>query len=129
MPLKLRNANVLPPTEAETVTVLGLEIPLTDSLPFGAQVEVFDLQQRYNAGEVGQYEFLVRVFCLFTKRLPKDEWVRYDDLGQKYLHQDDIAELTEGTLKLLAALRGPDSDEGDEVGEGNAPKRKGKAAS
>ena len=37
-----------------------------------------------------------------------------------------IAELTEGTLKLLAALRGPD---GDEVGEGNAPKRKGKAAS
>lgn len=121
MPLKLRNADVLPPTEAETITVLGLEIPLTDSLPFGAQVEVFDLQQRLDAGEVGQFEYLVRVFCLFTKRLPKREWVRYDDLARQHLHPEDIAELTEGTLKLLAALRGPD---GDEVGEGNAPKRK-----
>lgn len=119
MSLKLKNRNVLP-LEHETITVLGLEIPITTRLPFGAQVEILDLQTKLNDGELGQFEWLMRAFCLFTRRLPKNQQVRYEWLAAQDLESDEIAELTSGTLKLLQALRTDDA--AGEVGEGNAPK-------
>lgn len=125
MPIKLKNTTSIPNREYDTVKVLGLEIPLTDSLPFGAQVEMIDLQQRHEAGEFGQFEFLMRLFCMFTRRLPKSEWVRYDWLAQQALEPLEMTELMEGTLALLNNMRAatPDADEG-EGGGGNAPKPK-----
>jgi hypothetical protein len=38
MPIRLKNKDVIPSRDYETVNVLGLEIPLTNELPFGAQV-------------------------------------------------------------------------------------------
>ena len=126
MSLKLKNRNVLP-LEHETITVLGLDIPLTNRLPFGAQVAIHDLQTKKHEDEIGNFEFLMRVFCLFTLRLPKARQVKYEWLSQQDLEADEVQELTEGTVRLLAALN-TGSDDGDEAGEGKAPKaRKAKS--
>lgn len=127
MPIKLRNANLLPPTDVETIEVLGLHIPMTGDLPFGAQVEWFDLAAAQEEGRVGGMEFMMRAFCLFTRRLPKREWVKYEDLASKHLHPDDVAELFQGIAALMNALKPETPDDGDSdgggVGEGNAPRR------
>lgn len=125
MPIKLKNANVLPRTDVETVAILGLNIPLAGDLPFGAQVEWFDLVQAREEGKVGVAEFMMRALCLFTRRLPKREWVSYDWLAQQRLETDEMTELFEGIARLMEGLK-PETVEGDEAGEGNAPRR-GKA--
>jgi hypothetical protein len=118
VPITLKNRHALPTNDYDTVKVLGLDIPLTKDLPFGAQVEVLDLQGRYESGDFGQVEYLMRLFCVFTRRLAKAEHVRYDWLAQQSLEADEVAELMSGTLALLNALKG---DEPDVVGEGKAP--------
>lgn len=121
MPITLKNANVIPDRDPETLTVLGLNIPLTGKLPYGAQVELIDLQARFEDGEFGQFEFLMRVFCVFTLRLPKREHVRWSWLAQQDLEADEVTDLVQGTLALLNhqnAVR--------EAEEGNAPKPKAK---
>ena len=128
MGIKLKNANVIPNRDYETVEVLGLDIPLTRKLPYGAQVELIDLQNRFEAGEFGQFEFLMRVFCVFTLRLPARDHVRWSWLAAQDLEADEVTELVEGTLKLLTHQQEAPAVEGD---EGNAPKptRGKKAAS
>lgn len=122
MPIVLKNRGALPTEPTETVEVLGLSIPVTDSLPFGGQVELMDLQNAFEAGEVGKVEFLMRVFCLFTWRLPKHEHVRYEWLSRQTLEVDEVKELMDGTLHLLNGFK-------REVVEGNAPKpKKGRKA-
>lgn len=121
MSLKLKNANVLP-LEHETINVLGLDIPITKRLPFGAQVEILDLSSKRDEGEIGNFEFLMRTFCLFTRRLPKRDRVDYAWLSSQDLEPDEIAAIVAATTQLLAAFSGGDDDE--EVGEGNAPKPK-----
>lgn len=124
MPLQLKNRGALPKTSVETVDVLGLSIPITDTLPFGGQVELMDLQLAYEAGDVGRVEFMMRAFCLFTWRLPKHEHVRYEQIAREDLEQDEIAEIMTATLTLLEGFK---TDGG---GEGNAPKpKKGKKGS
>lgn len=120
MPIILKNREALPKVDVDTVEVLGLSIPITNTLPFGGQVELMDLQRAYEAGEVGQVEFMMRCFCLFTWRLPKHEHVRYDWLARQDLEQDEIAEMMTATLTLLNGYR-----DGE---EGNSPKasQKGK---
>ena len=122
MGIKLRNANVIPTRDYETVEVLGLEIPLTKKLPYGAQVELIDLQNRHESGDFGQFEFLMRVFCVFTLRLPARDHVRWSWLAAQDLEADEVTELVEGTLKLLTHQQ--EKPEGD---EGNAPKPKARA--
>ena len=69
---------------------------------------------------------MMRTFCLFTMRLPKSRQVQYEWLAQQDLEAEEITEITDGTMRLLAALN-PGGDT-DEEGEGNAPKPpKGKA--
>jgi len=109
--IKLKNANVLPLAGFETITVLGLEIPLRDRLAFGAQVEVIDLQNKYMAGDIGEFEYLMRLFCVFTRALPKTQQVRFEWLAQQQLEADEVAELTSGTLRLLNAIRRDDDSE------------------
>jgi len=118
MPLKLKNMHKVPSTDYETVKVLGLEIPLTRDLPFGAQVELLDMQARHEQGEFGQLEYLLRTFCVFTRRLPKGEQVRYEWLARQELEADEVTELVNGTLALLQA-QGAQEDEAS----GNAPKK------
>lgn len=113
MPIKLKNRVSLPKADAETIEVLGLDIPLTGDLPFGGQIELFDLQTAYDEGAVGKLEFLMRVFCIFTWRLAKHEHVKYDWLSRQKLESEELAELTTGTLKLLEAMRA-DGDEGND---------------
>lgn len=116
MPIKLKNLNVLPTTDFDTIKVLGLDLPLRDRLAFGAQVEVLDLQNRYQAGDMGEYEYLMRLFCVFTHALPKGERVRYDWLANQDLTAEEVAELTAGTLALLNALNTkaePENADGD----------------
>ena len=120
MGIKLKNANVIPTRDYETITVLGLDIPLTKKLPYGAQVELIDLQNRHENGEFGQFEFLMRVFCVFTLRLPAREHVRWPWLAAQDLEADEVTELVEGTLKLLTHQQERPETDGD---EGNAPKR------
>lgn len=128
MSLKLKNRNVLP-LDTETITILGLDIPLTDRLPFGAQVAILDLQNRRDEGELGNFEFLMRVFCLFTLRLPKNQQVKYDWLAQQNLEADEVAELTSGTMRLMQALNTPSADEGEGAGSPNAePEATGESA-
>ena len=122
MPIKLKNRDSLPASDYETVSILGLDVPLTRDLPFGAQVELLDLQQRFNEGDFGQLEYVLRLFCVFTRRLPKAEHVRYEWLAAQSLDADEIAELMSGTLRLLGFLQ----VEGD---SGNAPKRRAKGSS
>jgi len=122
MTIRLKNANVLPQRDVETVEILGLELPLKDRLSFGAQVEVIDLQSKYQAGDIGEFEYLMRLFCVFTRSLPKPQQVRFDWLARQHLEADEVAELTTGTLQLLNALRNDAVDQ--EAGEGKA---KGKA--
>lgn len=124
MPITLKNREALPREGLETVDVLGLSIPVTDSLPFGGQVELMDLQRAFEAGEVGQVEFMMRAFCLFTWRLPKHEHVRYDWLARQNLEPEEIADLMTATLALLNGFK-----KVEESGEGNAPKKGKKAAS
>lgn len=119
MPIRLKNRDVIPSSDYDEVEVLNLKIPLTRDLPFGAQVELLDLQQRHEAGEFGQFEFLMRIFCVFTRRLAKNEHVRYDWLARQSLEAEEVAELTNGTMALLNALQ--EQAEGD---GGNAPKPK-----
>lgn len=129
MTLKLKNANVLPLTY-ETITILGLEVPLTDRLPFGAQVALLDLQAKRDAGDLGNFEFLMRTFCLFTLRLPKSRQVQYEWLSRQDLEADEVTELTEGTVRLLNALSAPQAGDGEREGKSpNAPKGKGKKQS
>lgn len=123
MTIRLKNANVLPRDDVETVTILGLELPLRDRLSFGAQVEVIDLQNKYQAGDLGEFEYLMRLFCVFTRSLPKPQRVRYDWLAAQHLEADEVAELTSGTLQLLNALKSESPVEG-EAGEGKAPATK-----
>lgn len=119
MGIKLRNANVIPTRDYETVEVLGLEIPLTKKLPYGAQVELIDLQNRFADGDFGQFEYLMRVFCVFTLRLPAREHVRWAWLAAQDLEADEVTALVEGTLKLLTHQQEVPVVEGD---EGNVPK-------
>ena len=115
MPIKLKNKDVIPSRDYETTTVLGLDIPLTGKLPYGAQVELIDLQARHEAGEFGQFEYLMRLFCVFTLRLPKAEHVRWEWLARQDLEANEVQELTEGTLALLT------HQQKASAGEGNAP--------
>ena len=125
MGIQLKNANVIPSRDYETVTVLGLDVPLTSKLPYGAQVEMIDLQSRYEAGEFGQFEFLMRVFCVFTLRLPKRDHVRWSWLAEQDLEADEVTDLVQGTLALLNHQQAAREAEA-EGGEGNAPKPKAK---
>lgn len=120
MPIKLRNANLVPKTDPETVEVLDLHIPVAGDLPFGAQIEWFDLMSAQEEGRVGGAEFMMRALCLFTRRLPKREWVNYDWLARQHLDADEMTELFTGISRLMDAMR-PD----EAGGEGNA-KEKGK---
>lgn len=104
MPIKLKNLNVIRAAEVETTTILGLDIPLRDRLAFGAQIEVIDLQSKYQAGEMGEFEYLMRLFCVFTHSLPKHDRVQYGWLAQQDLTAEEVAELTTGTLALLNAI-------------------------
>lgn len=103
MPIKLANTQVLR-THVETVHVLGLDIPKTDKLPLGAQAELNDTIARNARGEIGETEFILRVFCLFTWRLGRTERVSYQWLGEQILTAEEITELTVGTLDLLRAI-------------------------
>lgn len=116
MPLKLKNRDVIPNRDYETLTILGLDIPLTGKLPYGGQVELIDLQARHEAGEFGQFEYLMRLFCVFTLRLSKNEQVRWDWLARQDLEADEVTEITQGTLALLT------HQQTASAGEGNAPK-------
>ena len=122
MPIKLKNKDVIPNRDYETVNVLGLEIPLTSDLPFGAQVELLDLQGQHEAGQFGQFEYLLRIFCVFTSRLPKAERVRYDWLARQNLEADEVTELMNGTLALLSHQQ--KVSEGDPNASKPAPKGK-----
>ena len=119
MPIKLKHQNVIPKSDYETVSVLGLEVPLTKDLPFGAQVELLDLQTRHEQHEFGQLEYLLRIFCVFTRRLPKGEHVRYEWLATQKLEADEVTELVNGTLALLTHHQ--ETDEGEAADSGNAP--------
>jgi hypothetical protein len=119
MPIQLKNRDRLPTSDYQTVSVLGLDIPVTTDLPFGAQVELLDLQARHTDGEFGQVEYLLRIFCVFTRRLPKGEQVRYEWLAQQNLEADEVADLMRGTLELLNALQAKSAG-----GSGNARKKK-----
>jgi hypothetical protein len=126
MPIKLKHRDVLPREGQETVHILGLDIPLGGDLPFGAQIELLDLVQRNEDGKVGQFEFLMRLFCLYTRRLPKREQVEYAWLAQQHLDADEVTELTQGVVALLK----PTLDAALESDEGNAGKpRRGKKTS
>ena len=124
MPIKLKHQNVIPKSDYETVSILGLDVPLTKELPFGAQVELLDLQTRHGQNEFGQLEYLLRIFCVFTARLPKSERVRYEWLASQKLEPEEVTDLMNGTLALLNHQQ-----QGDEVVSGNAPKKGKKAES
>ena len=113
MPLKLKNRDALPKNDSETVHILGLDVPTEGDLPFGGQVELIDLQNRFDAHEFGQFEYLLRVFCVFTRRMSKNDRVRYDQLAEAHLEPEEMAELVTGTLKLLEARR---ADAGEDAG-------------
>ena len=125
MPIKLKHQNVIPKSDYETVSVLGLDVPLTKELPFGAQVELLDLQTRHDQHEFGQLEYLLRIFCVFTARLPKNERVRYEWLASQKLEPEEVTDLMNGTLALLNHQQ---SDESGVV-SGNALKKGKKAGS
>lgn len=110
MAIKLREVSKLPTDNAETVSVLGLEIPVGGSLPLGAQAQWTDLLAEYESGRVGAVEFMLRSFCLYTWRLPKHERVNYSWLSQQELHPDDITELMKGVTALQQAML-PDDGE------------------
>ncbi len=120
MPIKIKNANVIPSRDYETITILGLELPITGVLPFGGQTELIDLKARNEAGEFGDFEFLMRLFCTYTMRLPKREWVRYAWLSQQNLEADEIRELVEGTVILMNGGEKPTEDQAPAGDEGNA---------
>lgn len=119
MPIKLRQVEKLPTDNAETVSILGLEIPVGGSLPLGAQAQWTDLLAEYDSGRVGAVEFMLKSFCLYTWRLGKHERINYAWLSQQELHPDDITELMQGVTALQKAMM-PD--------DGEKPKGKTKAA-
>lgn len=112
MPIKIKNAGKLPTAnDVETVDVLGLEIPISGSLPLGAQVQWTDTLNKYEAGDYGVIEFMLRAFCLYTWRCAnKSDRVDYNWLSQQQLDEDEIKDLFEGVAKLNAAML-PDSGE------------------
>jgi hypothetical protein len=127
VPLNIKHRKALPLKDVETVHVCGLDIPLDGDLPYGAQIELFDHQNRFNLGEIGQFEYLMRAFCVFTWRLPAQDRVRYHELAERDPTPEQMAELVNGTLALLKARA---ADAGED--EGNAletPKRGKKATS
>ena len=129
MPIKLKNRDLIRNPNPETIHVLGLDIPTEGDLPFGAQVELMDLNQRREDGLVGGAEFILRVFCLMTTRLPKRDQVKYEWLAEQHLEAGEMTELMEGVNALLLApaqKRILDEDAGD---EGNAPTPKKRASS
>lgn len=125
MPLKLKNS-ARPSQDYETVNVLGLEIPLTDSLPFGAQVELFDLQQKFDDGEFGQFEYLLRMLCVFTRLLPKGEQLRYEWLARQDLEPEEMGELIKGVNTLLTHLNTQTAEQAKAAG--GKPKGKARTA-
>jgi hypothetical protein len=127
LPIRIKNKSKLPETEYDTVTVLGLEIPKTKDLPFGGQVQLVDLQNAFEAGEIREFEFLMRLFCLFTWRLPKTEHVRYEWLAGQKLEPEEVTEITTATTELLNHLNQPDPEaEAEDGGSKNARKAKQK---
>lgn len=123
MPIKLKNRSKLPDIDFETVTALGLEIPKTQRFPFGGQVALVDLQNRFAAAEVGEFEFLMRLFCLFTWRLPKGEHVRYEWLAAQDLEADEISEIIAAANELLKHLNTPaEGEEGQKKAVRNKTK-------
>ena len=119
MPIKLKHQNVIPRRDYDTVSILGLEVPLTKELPFGAQVELLDLRTRHEQNEFGQVEYFLRIFCVFTSRLPKSERVRYEWLASQKLEPEEATDLMNGTLALLTHHQ--EADEGEAADSGNAP--------
>jgi len=129
MPIKLKNRDLIRKPSSETVHVLGLDIPTEGDLPFGAQIELMDLNQRREDGEVGGAEFILRVFCLMTTRMPKKDQVKYEWLAEQHLDAEEMGELMEGVNALLLAPAQKRILDGEDGGEGNAPKPKKRVSS
>jgi hypothetical protein len=122
MPIQLKNRDSIPKSDYATVNILGLDIPLTDQLPFGAQVELIDLQAQHADGAFGQYEYLMRIFCVFTRRLPKGEQVRYEWLAAQDLEADEVTQLVTGTLQLLTHQQAARASVAEGKARAKAPK-------
>lgn len=130
MPIKLRDRDALPIRDRKTVHALGLDIPLTGDIPLGAQVEMMDLQADLAEKKIGKWEFTLRAFCLLTRRMPKRDWITYDQVSEEIRHPEDQAEVLQAVNKLIFGLMEDkaEADADDGSGDtGNAPKAKGKA--
>ena len=107
---------------------LDLSIPKSSSLPFGLMTELFVLQNKRLNEEIGQSEYFLKLFCLFTQRLPTNEHVSYSALknltfpeGVEGMREQMqlVATLMQSVNQLLGALNLGG-------GEGKAPKEKAK---
>ena len=127
MGIKLKNMDKVPDASFETVDVLGLSIPKTSKLPFGATVQYIDLVSKRDAGLVGSSEFYFRLFCLFTWRLPRDQRVTYEWLSDQRLEKEEIEDIVRATNQLLIHYADGNEEEGGEEEEGK-PKRKARKA-
>ena len=133
MPMKLRERAIIPAHELKTVHVLGLDIPVEGDMPLGANVELMDLGDAYNEGKVGKWEFTLRSFCFLTRRLPKRDWITYEQASELIRHPEDQAEVLKAVNELvmkpmierLEAAREAEAERqesGDSGDSGNAPK-------
>jgi hypothetical protein len=138
MPIKIKNANAVLPTSTGYVEAVGLKIPKTDRLPYKARLELLSIVHAIDAKQdnplVGHIDMMLRIFCLFTTRLPRREWVDYEWLAEQDLEQEEMAQILEATQELLSYyldhLPKGDKVEDAEGGEGKAPaKRTRKKAS
>jgi hypothetical protein len=127
MPIKLKNQNIIPDSNYDTVHIFGLDIPKLrrKDLPGGPLMDLVDISNMRDRGEIGEFDFVRRAFCTFTRLLPKHEHVRLEWFYQQRLEEDEVREMTTGTLELLTYVF-PADDGGD---GGNARKATKKTSS
>lgn len=105
---------------------LDLSIPKLPSLPFGLMTEMFVLQSQRTNEEIGQAEYFLKLFCLFTHRLPANERVDFSAL--KNLQFPDGVEGMQEQMQLVNALTRATSELSKALnlsvgGEGKAKKK------
>lgn len=124
MPIELRNANLIKPNleDLDTVHILGLDLPKPPPLMVGERTQILDLFTKLNRGDIGDINFALRAFCIFTQTLPSTrDHVRYEWLRKQKLDDDEIAEMLSGSVELANAMLAAESSEDTEGNEG-APK-------
>lgn len=117
MPLVLKNAAALAPKTSETVEAVGIVIPVYPYLTTAEKLTFASLTD-----DPTSPLFVLRAFSVFTEwRCPPEDHVKFEDLAQADMEEDEIAAVAAAVSRLFAATK-ENAPEGGEEGKAKGKK-------